>query len=319
MFVAAYLLDRNIWCDIVEFVQLPPPVVEAFSDLSIDTSERPFRCPVCPADFPRPDVRDKHVIRFHPSEDADRSTSATTGFALQERSRMACDQCRRGKLKCDNHLEPCHTCRRKQITCTRSVPRRRSGRPRRRQLPDGTASPLGANPSSKYRDITSYATWMPDIGDNLAVSTAQDLATPDGGVPSVDWDGTACLSSNLAETTVLEEEMHVFIQTADTAPDAIPNSNVALANDGFSGAHEPPMGLKDVDFDLVDKLWHLPMVNVSIHSLCSNFAYCIHRTYRRGSTTLTNPRLQWSRTTFPSKTMGAPRQKALHLLTKRLP
>ena len=42
---------------------------------------------------------------------------------------MACDQCRKRKLKCDN-VRPCESCRSKQLECTVSSTSRPPGRPR---------------------------------------------------------------------------------------------------------------------------------------------------------------------------------------------
>lgn len=47
----------------------------------------------------------------------------------QERSRMACDQCRKRKLKCDDQ-RPCETCRTRDLPCTISSTRKGPGRPR---------------------------------------------------------------------------------------------------------------------------------------------------------------------------------------------
>lgn len=46
-----------------------------------------------------------------------------------ERSKMACDQCRKRKLKCDEQ-RPCETCRTRELPCTISSTRKGPGRPR---------------------------------------------------------------------------------------------------------------------------------------------------------------------------------------------
>lgn len=46
-----------------------------------------------------------------------------------ERSKMACDQCRRRKLRC-NDIRPCEACNAKDLFCTVSTSRKGPGRPR---------------------------------------------------------------------------------------------------------------------------------------------------------------------------------------------
>ena len=107
--------------------------------LGTDTSERPFRCPECHLSFSRSDVMTKHLRSAHGSEPqetstAHRATPASSSGAAQNtariRSRLACDQCRRQKLKC-NDSHPCHACRLKGIECVVAGNSRPSGRPKR--------------------------------------------------------------------------------------------------------------------------------------------------------------------------------------------
>lgn len=186
---------------------------------------------------------------------------------------MACDQCRRAKLKCDNHQQPCHVCRRKQIACTRLVPCRRSGRPRHRQL-DRTTSPSEAQSGfrlTRYRDITPSTTWRtnPNVVDTLTVSPAPNLTLPGSSLPATDWEDMARLSSELAGSTGLEKEVHAFMQHIEPVPDAI-NDKIPSKENTFPEADEP-LDLGDVDFDLIDQLWHLPMVRSSKMSLATEY------------------------------------------------
>ncbi|KAI1652744.1 hypothetical protein F4813DRAFT_376963 [Daldinia decipiens] len=101
------------------------------------TGERPFRCPHCKIGFHRADVRAKHMKKIHPENV---SPSESSGSLSQtpveeckpkerERSKLACDQCRKRKLKCNN-VRPCESCRTKMLSCTVSSTSRPPGRPR---------------------------------------------------------------------------------------------------------------------------------------------------------------------------------------------
>lgn len=101
-----------------------------------DTGERPFHCPHCKAGFQRPDVLAKHMEKLHREHGASTgpTNSQRTNEKLgnpreRERSRLACDQCRKRKLKCDN-FRPCRSCKSKLLTCTVSSSSRPPGRPR---------------------------------------------------------------------------------------------------------------------------------------------------------------------------------------------
>ncbi|KAH8815294.1 hypothetical protein F5884DRAFT_172896 [Xylogone sp. PMI_703] len=100
----------------------------------IHTGERPFDCPHCNVGFPRADVREKHMKKFHPedgpaSETVSRQPDGRLRPSQTERSRLACDQCRKRKLKCNN-TRPCESCRSKLLPCTVSSSSRPPGRPR---------------------------------------------------------------------------------------------------------------------------------------------------------------------------------------------
>ncbi|KAH8887261.1 hypothetical protein GQ53DRAFT_827428 [Thozetella sp. PMI_491] len=71
----------------------------------IHTGERPFQCLQCKAGFQRPDVLAKHVETLHPRHSAgsnerpQRPNQYSDKPRDRQRSRIACDQCRRRKLK----------------------------------------------------------------------------------------------------------------------------------------------------------------------------------------------------------------------------
>jgi hypothetical protein len=86
--------------------------------------------------FLRADVRDKHEKRcdegYTDDFEGDRPVSVR-----HARSRLACDSCRKRKLRCDD-VTPCRSCVSKGIVCTTSSTSRRPGRPRN----DSFASPV---------------------------------------------------------------------------------------------------------------------------------------------------------------------------------
>ncbi|KAH8696269.1 hypothetical protein BGW36DRAFT_408196 [Talaromyces proteolyticus] len=79
----------------------------------IHTKEKPFPCPHCRKSFQRGDVRATHVKKCHATfGDQD----AENEVAGRKRVRIACDNCRRRKMRCDGN-EPCGSCRSIRSSC----------------------------------------------------------------------------------------------------------------------------------------------------------------------------------------------------------
>jgi len=83
----------------------------------------------------------------------------------KERSKLACNECRRKKLKCDNS-HPCATCRARSLPCTVSSASRPPGRPRNGETDLSRQSFLRDNPPE-----------MSQLGQS-AVMMAQDAFEP---------------------------------------------------------------------------------------------------------------------------------------------
>ena len=73
-----------------------------------DTHEKPFPCPYCSHSFQRSDVRAKHARSAHGVEQSTHAHSAPTTLQ-RKRVRVACDECRKRKLRCDGAW-PCRQC-----------------------------------------------------------------------------------------------------------------------------------------------------------------------------------------------------------------
>lgn len=118
--------------------------------------------------------------RFHSAQASGESEpSAKRLKSLRlERSKIACDQCRKRKLKCDDQL-PCQSCVTKKLSCTVSADSKRPGRPRTQAAPsslvdnvllDSMFGAMGAlGPSQPWNQGESI------VSDSIAVSiTAKD-------------------------------------------------------------------------------------------------------------------------------------------------
>ncbi|KAF7590092.1 hypothetical protein BBP40_003248 [Aspergillus hancockii] len=96
------------------------------------TKERPFACDDCGRRFPRVDVKNLHIKRFHlgslPQQQQQQQqqyehqqTPGTGGPSAFKRSRVrvACDNCRRRKIRCSSSI-PCAQCSASALVCTNS-------------------------------------------------------------------------------------------------------------------------------------------------------------------------------------------------------
>ncbi|KAB5540295.1 hypothetical protein GE09DRAFT_1245326 [Coniochaeta sp. 2T2.1] len=139
----------------------------------IHTGERPFHCPHCKAGFQRPDVLAKHIEKLHRQDDGNSSgisasqRSGERNPRDRERSRLACDQCRKRKLKCDN-VRPCRSCQSKLLTCTVSSSSRPPGRPRNVDL-------IPVSPIEQYSATTQPGSFIEDKGEVEQVDVVDPL------------------------------------------------------------------------------------------------------------------------------------------------
>lgn len=199
--------------------------------------------------------------RFHPSSDsATGSQSSPTGAHLKprkERSKLACNECRRKKLKCDNS-HPCETCRVKNLPCTVSDASRPPGRPKTGQ------SELSKRAST--HDDTFEIPRLPHIPtamvqdiyepESTAVSLAQINDTPGNHVLLLNNLSSAELDlSRVPETTDLSMDDPTSI-TVDAMEAAFPNEAILIDEswdhphflDGFDWQLPTLVSLKSIRF-----------------------------------------------------------------------
>ncbi len=101
-------------------VTTQPRLLDVLSDETwADTNEKPFSCSLCHATFPRADVQQKHMRRLHreQSYSEDWDEAAALAAAKTPRSKVACDTCRRRKLRCVGE-SPCSQCQASNQACT---------------------------------------------------------------------------------------------------------------------------------------------------------------------------------------------------------
>ena len=86
--------------------------------------------------FPRADVRTTHIKNSHGAAASPQhqppSATSTTSVQGKDRAKLACDECRKRKLKC-NTTHPCRSCCAKRLKCHVSKSSRPPGRPRNDQ------------------------------------------------------------------------------------------------------------------------------------------------------------------------------------------
>lgn len=82
----------------------------------LDTKEKPFACPYCRRSFQRSDVKAVHVKKCHAAPlDHCNGDSGKEG-AARKRVRIACNSCRKRKMRCDGN-EPCGPCQSTATIC----------------------------------------------------------------------------------------------------------------------------------------------------------------------------------------------------------
>ncbi|OQV05163.1 Zinc-finger double domain-containing protein [Cladophialophora immunda] len=229
------------------------------------TSERPFDCPFCDTNFPRADVKDKHMKRFHTSQGLEDYRSKKARSSQRERSRLACDQCRRGKLKCDNH-HPCQACRNKHLSCTVSSSSRGPGRPRNHEGPEQRLDQDGI-PSENALDffelLEGPTESMADFGPTfMTPSIPGRSTTTESCQPTVQPDGQGSLIPNIIGHTDSVEQINDAMQIpgdlTTTTIDAIFPPDDGMFFDG-----QESINSAFPDLDPMDGLWQLSSLGVS--------------------------------------------------------
>ena len=228
---------------------LPTLIPSDLTSSSLDTSERPFHCSHCNVGFPRSDVKENHVKRCHPSNSSPANVSGSPTPQRQSRSKLACDQCRSRKLKCDNS-HPCNSCRVKQLPCTISSSSRPAGRPR----------------NSQPR-LVPHDTSHTDVNDSVDTSTAPVSWAPGGSesdavVGFILTNGASLLDASSWESTAFPLTQEIPQQADGLLGNADENfidPEVAVFTNGTVNTQQ---GWNDVE--LMDGLWQVPLLVRSV-------------------------------------------------------
>lgn len=119
-------------------------------------------------------MRDKHEKRCYEvnaKKSANQGSDELISVRNNTRSRLACDSCRRKKLKCDN-TTPCRTCVARKIQCTTSTASRRPGRPRHAESssPGANGAIRTVSNGEDQTDIVAYE----NVAETVENSVNQD-------------------------------------------------------------------------------------------------------------------------------------------------
>lgn len=141
-----------------------------------DTKEKPFTCPFCPRSFQRSDVRMSHLKKSHGRVDGIQEHIASTE-AARKRVTVACDLCRKRKVRCDGK-QPCHHCRGARLTCL-------------------------------YHSTGSYSSDTPGqaVEDDSLVHTTSNQSVNEPQIHSNNVQATPDASTSLSAGTILESTL----------------------------------------------------------------------------------------------------------------
>ena len=198
--------------------------------------------------------------RVHDGDKLSHSKPKKKKSEVHERSKLACDQCRRGKLKCDNH-HPCQACRNKRTVCTVSIASRRPGRPRIHE----TDSRHFEDSMLQNHDVMDVDDVLDDSMTGLHDSTAtrsslcRSIVPSASGLLSQQTERESRMSSLTKPNSALREAdlppLHDEITAAGF--DATFSFETGMFLDGFELPND-----EFVDLEFNDPLWQLPVVSL---------------------------------------------------------
>ena len=220
----------------------------------LDTRERPFECPHCQIKFPRADVRDKHIRRFHAPPGMGQPRLKKTAAVQQRRSKHACDHCRKGKLRCDEQ-RPCNSCWTRDLPCTSSGVRKPSERPRNSAVGADTLAHQTSSPG-RSEVLLNNDVSHPEHSDSLMTNTSPYTTTLNG--PEIDiltnmdasYAATSVIPVDQDSTPLTEKGQNLPLSTIET-----PFAPIVGLGFDEAGLTEWNEG----DFPLVDEIWELPL------------------------------------------------------------
>ena len=191
--------------------------------------------------------------RFHAAEGtasypSSPQSSSKSKSSRKERSKLACDQCRKRKLRCDN-LHPCEPCRTKKLLCAVSSTSRPPGRPRHDE-PSSPADQYMQNYVVHSSEISAVpVSWMPDVLE----STTPRIVP----LPMAPGTGRSDIPNHLeplpSSTTNLSQ-----VQQQTDEPNAHPDSLEIDAMGALFPDSAMNMDQSWEDVDFMDGLWPFP-------------------------------------------------------------
>lgn len=177
----------------------------------------------------------------------------------QERSKMACDECRKRKLRCDER-RPCETCRTRELPCTISSTRKGPGRPRNQ----------GAHVSA----ATTPSSHLPEIWTEPVATVLRQTVPSTSNPPRTVFREAAVSNSepHLSETIDLSSPASTAASRFQEQTQPMEPTFPLSAFEGtFPSIFGLPNGEQDTtewndgDIDLLSGLWD-PPISVYLHS-----------------------------------------------------
>lgn len=221
--------------------------------------------------------------RFHTIDGLDGQMIKKPRTAERERIKLACDQCRKRKLKCDDQ-RPCAACRTRDLPCTSSSLSRGPGRPRNYDVHDLADAALVSNMLDRSAISETLAMEPPETVDLFTAITASSPAASGIGRPDSLDDLIPSLSGQTAASDIQRQthaEGHTLpLRDFDAA--FPPESGIALDEAGI-------MEWDAGDVDFINGIWELPSLVRWMGILGLGPAHIGERKKKRGSLILVTP------------------------------
>jgi hypothetical protein len=213
---------------------------------------------------------------FHTSEGLNEHTSKKA-TAPRERTKLACDQCRNRKLKCDEQ-RPCQGCHTRQLPCIVSSLSRGPGRPRN----DDTRTTIHAGTDFNMLDDPEPSTLWPSghTGSPTTESTTYLNTTDNSGFYLPGTTGTSLSATTVASQAQQQTRSNVHIGPVPDFDASFSTSNALALDEAVN------VGQRWEDMDFMDGIWDLPELVRRTYTFPNpNFAYNGRR-WKRGFKTV---------------------------------
>ena len=204
-----------------------------------------------------------HEQEINPQASAQRSVAGKRpASTVHERSRLACDYCRKKKLKCSDQ-RPCESCRTKQLPCTVSSSSKPPGRPRHEARPVVN----GSGPGPHAEALQESDNWPTPIMESMAATSLANSLS----VTQTTLDNSSLASAGHDLNGLAPPVPQLALQPdgpneilLNSSEDILPPSNSCL----FDAAASVDPSWQDMGF--MDTFWELP----SLVSLTLSRPWC---------------------------------------------